>query len=73
MGIGVPVERLYPSGVQASNHRGLRFPRGAVDVTDSDGLLRAMEEWRRLGKPRPLIGGGVVLRHDRPHFSANGR
>jgi hypothetical protein len=51
-----------------SNHEGTRFPRGAVDVTDGDGLELAMRSWTGAGAPLVPFGAG-----DRPHFSATGR
>lgn len=51
-----------------SNHEGRKYPRGAVDVTDGDGLERAMRSWPGRGRPLVPFGAG-----DRPHFSLTGR
>lgn len=71
--LGRPVEAVYPHGPLASNHCGTAWPKGAVDVTDPDGLERAMEQWTREGRRRPLLGNGYALPFDRAHFSFNGR
>lgn len=70
--VGVPITLLYPRGVYSSRHLGRRWPDGAVDVTDPDGLELAMEKWTAGGGTRPLVGNGAVLRNDRPHFSSDG-
>lgn len=70
--LGRPLSQVYPSGPLASAHTGLSWPRGAVDVTDPDGLHRAMDHWRGSRKRNGLVGGGSVLSFDRAHFSANG-
>lgn len=51
-----------------SNHEGLRYPRGAVDVTHGAELAAVLSE--RHGPGRPLVGFGAG---DLPHFSATGR
>lgn len=68
--VGRPLEQLYPAGVYASNHLGLRWPSGAVDVTDPAGLELAMRSWVAEGKPRPLLSR---IPGDPGHFSASGR
>jgi hypothetical protein len=67
--VGRSLDVLYPSGVYASHHLGWRFPSGAVDVTDWEGLRRAMTRWASEGKPRPLLNG---IAGDLGHFSASG-
>lgn len=69
--LGKTVAQVYPHGALASNHCGLAFPRGAVDVTDSHGLNAAMLKWRAAGRPNPLVWGLPVI-NDAPHFSHTG-
>lgn len=69
--LGRPIASVYPSGVYASNHCGLRHPKGAVDVTDAQGLDLAMALWSRRGKVRRLVWAGPTI-GDWVHFSANG-
>ncbi|WP_320672385.1 phage tail tape measure protein [Patulibacter defluvii] len=64
-------KRIYDSGVRpaakpgTSNHEGSKYPRGAVDIADSQAPLRA---WlTRNGNPLKWYGPG-----DRYHFSATG-
>jgi hypothetical protein len=54
-----------------SNHRGTRFPLGAVDVSDRDGFVIALAAAKRAGD----ITGPVIkndLPNDRGHFSFTG-
>ncbi len=70
--LGRPLASVYPSGPLASNHCRLRWPGGAIDVTQADELNEAMKRWKGEGKARPLVWGGPVM-GDVPHFSATGR
>lgn len=60
---GLPVA---PQG--KSNHNGTVYPRGAVDVSDPDGLERAMRSYP--GHPKLHRGTAIG---DPIHFSATGR
>lgn len=71
--VGQPLHVLYPRGVLTSRHLGKRWPGGAVDVTDPNGLELAMERWTVDGHFRPLRGNGYALASDRSHFSRDGR
>jgi hypothetical protein len=69
--LGKTVRQVYPEGPLASNHCGLQWPRGAVDVTEPEGLNLAMDLWRRSGRKHPAVWGGPVI-GDNAHFSSNG-
>jgi hypothetical protein len=65
---GRTVEEIYPRGVCRSNHMGLEYPHGAVDVTDYEELNRVLQN----SPITPaLVWGGPVI-NDQVHFSANG-
>lgn len=67
--LGVPLYQEYPNGPLASNHCGYVYPRGAVDVTDAQGLYDVL-----IGYPgsRRLIWAQSTI-DDHVHFSENGR
>ena len=52
---------------ESTNHTGIDYPAGAVDVTDSAGLIRFAR-----AKGKPLHGAGEVLPYDTPHCSYAG-
>ncbi len=51
-----------------SNHEGLIYPRGAVDLTEPDEFARAMRAWPGRG---PILIRGIAT--EPWHFSATGR
>lgn len=67
-------KRIYDSGVRPaakpgeSNHEGTVFPRGAVDVSDPNGLEAALRKF-----PGPVALRRDPAIHDPVHFSATGR
>lgn len=69
---GLPVSALYPNGVQASNHRGTRWPYGAVDVTMPEELARALSGPEKPWRGRRLRWAIEQGHNDRTHFSASG-
>ena len=61
------LEHYGSGGPQASNHRGINYPRGAIDGTNPEQLNAVLNH-----KPnRHLIWGGPVI-GDNVHFSSNG-
>lgn len=68
--LGKSVAEVYPNGLLASNHvKKGRYPAGAADVTDANGLDRVLA---RQGRSRRLHWGGPLI-GDWVHFSATGR
>lgn len=65
---GVTVAQMYPNGPCASNHVGLKHPRGAVDVSNAAQLNDVL---RNNPHTPGLTWGGPVI-NDQVHFSATG-
>ena len=70
---GLTLRQAYPSGVYASNHVGTSWPKGAVDVTDPEGLARALRVAHSRPRGRRLRWALDAGLDDPPHFSASGR
>lgn len=66
--LGKPISAIYPNGPLASNHCGVNYPRGAVDVTSAEQLNNVLKRYP--GKPT-LVWAELTI-EDGVHFSSDG-